>query len=301
MDPTKNRFNDASRKHAIPKGEGMQFLKAAKEGDLETVKTLLDKFGPEIVEIRKSDWINTQEARVLQSETETALMYAAYNNHKDIVELLIEKGADVNARMEEGHTVLMLAHGDDIRALLLKKGAELEGTNDDGWTPLLWPSWPGDLRFLLAQGANVHHRDNDGRTALILIAGDNYVHKEEPPSEHMKILLDAGIDVNVQGNEGETALIVAAARSAYDDDAHLKVKCLLDHGANPDIRDKEGKTAAMHARIPRPDLDAREDQQKAVAELLEQETERRAEKLRKLIVEGGDTNIAIFKPLQFRK
>jgi ankyrin repeat protein len=40
----------------------------------------------------------------------TALMRAAFDGHKEVVELLLEKGADVNAKDKDGGTALMIAY-----------------------------------------------------------------------------------------------------------------------------------------------------------------------------------------------
>jgi len=48
----------------------------------------------------------------------TALMYAAVKGHKEVVELLIENGADVNAKNIMGKTALMSASRGGIRKWL---------------------------------------------------------------------------------------------------------------------------------------------------------------------------------------
>ncbi|GAD92282.1 ankyrin repeat-containing protein, putative [Paecilomyces variotii No. 5] len=53
----------------------------------------------------------------------TALHWAVNNGHKDVVELLLSHGADVNAMSDTGKTPLSMAHDDDIRQLLIQRGA----------------------------------------------------------------------------------------------------------------------------------------------------------------------------------
>jgi glyoxylase-like metal-dependent hydrolase (beta-lactamase superfamily II) len=67
-------------------------IKAVNQGDLEQVKTLLEK-NPELLNTRFYNGINL-------------LHHAAHKGHKDIVELLIAKGIDVNAKNEMGYTPL---------------------------------------------------------------------------------------------------------------------------------------------------------------------------------------------------
>ena len=66
-------------------------------------------------------------------EGETALMIASNEGDKEICELLIEKGADVNAKDNEGNTALMYVSlkGDkEICELLIKNNAEVPELDD---------------------------------------------------------------------------------------------------------------------------------------------------------------------------
>jgi len=65
----------------------------------------------------------------------TPLHYAAFNGHKDVAELLIAKGADVNAKNDYGETPLHIAkHNDhkDLAELLKKHGARKEKCGGEG-------------------------------------------------------------------------------------------------------------------------------------------------------------------------
>jgi ankyrin repeat protein len=67
------------------------------------------------------------------------LHYAAYGGHKEIAELLIAEGADVNAKDEDGVTPLHeAAFGGykEIAELLIAKGADVNAKNNGGETPL---------------------------------------------------------------------------------------------------------------------------------------------------------------------
>ena len=74
-------------------------------------------------------WLLDAGADVNAKDTwgRTALMKASLNGHKDIVQLLIEAGADVNVKDNDGRTALMCAslYGHkDIATLLRKHGAK---------------------------------------------------------------------------------------------------------------------------------------------------------------------------------
>ena len=71
----------------------------------------------------------------------TPLEIAAIAGHKEIVELLISEGADVNAKDKKGRTPLHWAatHGrKEIVELLIAKGADVNAKTEGGITPLDW-------------------------------------------------------------------------------------------------------------------------------------------------------------------
>ena len=71
----------------------------------------------------------------------TPLHYAAWEGHKEIAELLIAKGADVNAKDKNSATPLHLAAEYDhkeIAELLIANGADVNAKRSDGSTPLDW-------------------------------------------------------------------------------------------------------------------------------------------------------------------
>jgi hypothetical protein len=88
------------------------------------------------------------------------------------VKELLRKGANVNARTENGITPLHWAafwgHVDFVR-LLLDHGADVNARGYNGWTPLHFAALQGRAgvaRLLLERGADPSIRDDDGRTPL---------------------------------------------------------------------------------------------------------------------------------------
>ena len=78
----------------------------------------------EIVELLIANGADVNEKN---GSGETALMYAASAGHKEIVELLLSKNADINAKTELGATAMRLANGSnhkDVADLLQQRGAK---------------------------------------------------------------------------------------------------------------------------------------------------------------------------------
>jgi RNA polymerase sigma factor (sigma-70 family) len=92
-----------------------------------------------------------------------------------ITKMLLARGANVNARTQNGVTPVMLAaeaQDPDALRLMLEKDADVNARDDEGKTPLMYAAEHGRLahaKALLAEGANVRLRDKKGRTALDLV------------------------------------------------------------------------------------------------------------------------------------
>ena len=88
------------------------------------------------------------------------------------VQDLIERGADVEAKTNDGHTPLHWASRNnriEIAKLLLDRGADLEAKDVDGRTPLNYASEFDKIeiaKLLLDRGADLEAKDKWGRTPL---------------------------------------------------------------------------------------------------------------------------------------
>ena len=100
--------------------------------------------------------------------------------NKAVAELLLDNGADVNAKDKRLSTPLHIAGGGfinriDVVELLLARGAEVNARDDLGMTPLhlmaLVPSQTPKMVLLLDHGADVDAIANDGETPLEMAAG----------------------------------------------------------------------------------------------------------------------------------
>ncbi len=139
----------------------------------------------------------------------TALFMAAQNGHKEIVELLIKAGADLNTPQKDGVTALYMASQDghkEIVELLVKAGADLNLTNNQGITVLNIAVSNGHkeiVELLVKAGADVNASLNTGETAL-------YMASQNGHKEIVELLTKAGADLNIATDDGATALYMAS-------------------------------------------------------------------------------------------
>ena len=101
----------------------------------------------------------------------SALFAAARSGDAKIVKLLLDAGANVNARSPAGSALARAAqqgHAEIVR-LLLQAGADVEAKDGSGWTPLFSAAMNANsetVEILLKAGANINARANNGWTAL---------------------------------------------------------------------------------------------------------------------------------------
>jgi len=86
--------------------------------------------------------------------------------------MLLDQGAEINARNKEGETTLMVAALEgrtDMVRFLIEKGADLNARDGVGATPLLYAALGGSveaIKLLIDKGADPNAKTTDGQTAL---------------------------------------------------------------------------------------------------------------------------------------
>ncbi len=189
----------------------------------------------------------------------TALHYAVHVGHEDVAALLVEAGADLDARNDEGRTALhdaiengrvqthelllergaevdvcaaaILGHIDDLRAML-DRDVELANDRTTGLSPLGWAAYGNQAdvaELLLDRGARMDDKE------LFCAAACGHAQVAE-------VLVRRGADPDEQDERGNTALHVAAAMP-FTCDATDFVRLLLDARAETDLVDAQGQTA----------------------------------------------------------
>jgi ankyrin repeat protein len=166
-------------------------IRAAKNGDVQAVKALIAKdpslafredengntplglaslYG--LIDVAQVLAVNKAVVNATNRSGVTALNSAASGA---MAELLVDKGADVNARDNIGWTPLHCAArvcAKDVAAVLVTHGADVNATNNDAWTPLHWAARDGckeTVEFLLAHKASVNCTNDEGETALSMV------------------------------------------------------------------------------------------------------------------------------------
>lgn len=177
--------------NARNEGGWTALMTAASEGHNQVVRLLLE---------RGAD-LNAKNLRGM-----SALTRAIYDNHVDTVKLLLAEGAEIEFKDGLGYTPLILAAEKDpeIVNALLQKGANKDAQNNYGETPLMRAYHEETVTALLEKGATINTQDAKGNTALIhAIQLHNTV--------KVRILLESGADVTIRNQGGATALAIAQA------------------------------------------------------------------------------------------
>ena len=135
------------------------------------------------------------------------LIWAALSGQRAVVELLIARGADVNAQSPEGtalHAATFGGHADVVR-VLITKGAKVNDDGSAGIPPLVLAARTGQAasaEALLEAGATVDARDSGGNTPLLLAASRGN-------ADLVRVLLARKADRTAVNQFGNTPLDVA--------------------------------------------------------------------------------------------
>jgi ankyrin repeat protein len=183
----------------------------------------------------------------------TAVWIAAANDGSSaVVKFLLEHGAKL-----DGTEILAATAANDnatIR-LLLDKGANVNAKDaTSGNTPLINAAINGNTKLaemLIARGADVNaatlqtsDRSKAGRLALGSLT-PLHLAATSGPYELVKLLLDAGANINAHDIRDMTALMNAVATDHPDPRI---VRLLMDRGSDLKVKDHEGQTATDWAR-----------------------------------------------------
>src|ERR1700748_3030827 len=159
-------------------------------------------------------------------------------DHLDYIQLLLGKGANVDARICGTLSTPKECTGDTTET---RTNFTMQWLFEDGATPFLRAAQSGDvevMKLLLHHGADPHIYTAHNVTPLAVASGIGWVEgvtyewSEADTVEAVKICLSLGVDPNVADDEGRTALHGAAHKGRLE-----VIQLLVDHGARLDAHD----------------------------------------------------------------
>ena len=211
---------------AVASGETV-LMSCARTGNVDAVEALL----------AAGARVNDKEF----SERQSALMWATAQRHAAVVGLLIEHGADVQARSTVRRLVISRRLQSELKYGELGRsyGTDAEETDIGGFTPLLFAARHGDVesaRLLLDAGANINETAPDGSSVLVIA-----VHSGHAPLS--KFLLEQGVNPNAAG-AGYAALHAAVMTGDLD-----VVEALLAHGARPNAQVTQATKVTRNGQV----------------------------------------------------
>jgi ankyrin repeat protein len=214
-----------------------------------------------------------------------ALHHAVLNGESASVQLLLDLGANSNAISDDPcqkiaplHLISQI-HDEQIIKLLLNRGADLEARDYSGRTPLYASCQSGvveNVRLLIEMGADIWVKDDKGGTLLHMAVDSGsesmvrpFLHKGQDfqakkkagktllhqiacsivPKDGMaifRLLISLGVDINRKNYESSTALHMGA-NLIYPE----IVQPLIEYGADIEARDTSGKTSLYCAILAR--------------------------------------------------
>lgn len=239
-------------------------VKAAAKGNVSEVRRLLDQ------------GVSANSRHTLTGWS--ALSAASYHGRLEIVRILIQADANVNARDKTGGTPLLKAatvpEGENTSELLKPKAEIIRELLKAGADPQLHDNFGGtaweqavikNQQELIAAFEGVKGVKETQMIVAASVGNISILRKmiEEGADvnykdtdgwsalseatlagqlEVLRLLIDSHVDVNLKHQQGWTALMVAAQKNQIQ-----AAQLLLKAGADPKIRNDEGVTAAMIA------------------------------------------------------
>lgn len=204
---------------------------AATMGEVDRVRDLIRR-GADVNALVRSDESYSPEWG------NTPLHYAAAEGRTNVVQSLLDAGANAHAANDRGQTALHRAvNHPDVVQLLIERDAPVNAQTVSGESPLHWAAADGQrqvVELLLNNGANARLRSHSGETPLHAAARAN-------DAELTLKLLTFGSDANAVAALGMTPLHIA---SQHDNQAVADV--LIQHGAGVNLADQFGWTP-LHA------------------------------------------------------
>ncbi|KAJ5724266.1 hypothetical protein N7488_002301 [Penicillium malachiteum] len=255
---------------------------AASGGHLRAKQVLLDK-GASVETLHGNGEIRTMlehgaraTINAIDKNQETPLLLAITHGSSEAAKLLMEDGADVNKRVEDGMQPLLYAARINrlaIVQILLEGRADVKSINSLGESALWEAVSKNNIRMaelLLKKGADPNLKTNDKNNILQLAVRRNSIsmasillkYKANPNQRNEKgetslfdavkkdntgmveLLLQNEACIDTQDNVGDTVLFLSVRKRSF-----RMVSLLLRKGADPNLKNKEGFSSTYYATI----------------------------------------------------
>ncbi|XP_046550759.1 death-associated protein kinase 1-like [Haliotis rubra] len=159
-------------------------------------------------------------------ENKTPVMLAGPNGHKDVVEFLVNHGAELSLRDSDTNNILHLtSYGGSVDVMKYVLSQKVVDVNGRGWkrrTPVMIAGMKGRKRLVelfVKHGAKLSLADREGNNILMLATA--YV-------EVVKYILSLGVvNIDAKNRKGESAAMKARAWGHRD-----VLDLLVSHGAH---------------------------------------------------------------------
>ncbi|XP_048257930.1 ankyrin repeat domain-containing protein 50-like isoform X14 [Haliotis rufescens] len=216
---------------------------ASGDGDLEEVKRVLSRgvdvncrVGGSRTPVEFVLSLNVVDIDSRGGGSWTPVMRAAYRGHRDVVELLVNKGADVSLVDKDGDNILHLAcirgHLEIVKFVLSLNVVDINSRGGGSWTPVMRATNRGHryvVELLVSKGADVSLVDGDGNNILHLACSQGHL-------ETVEFVLSLNVvDINSRGGWSLTP-VMRAARNGHTD----VVELLVSKGADVSLVDEDG-------------------------------------------------------------
>ncbi|MEI0486788.1 ankyrin repeat domain-containing protein [Brachyspira intermedia] len=160
-----------------------------------------------------------------------ALMEAVRTDNIEMAKLLIEHDSDINIKNKDGKNMIMIAcekGNEEMFNLLIENNADINEKSSWGASALIYASEKGNInimQYLIDNGIDVNGKaDDNGDTPLL------WAVTGENPYEASKLLIENGADVNATNNSGVAPATILAGS------VPKVVKLLKDNGADLDTK-----------------------------------------------------------------
>ncbi len=192
---------------------------------------------------------------ILEKENRLFDLMTETNPSFEEMENLIQEGVDINCMNQVGLTPLLqlLATNSnekdnltDVIRILIEHGAEVNATDLDGYTALHYLCWKYQndnlidvVRLLIESKINLNSRDHRGSTAFLFLCR---FYDKENLIDIIKLMIGNGVDINSKGKDGWSALLILCAIYPRGNLIDL-VRLFVENGVDTNSKTNDGWNA----------------------------------------------------------